>query len=293
MFKKSLVLALPLAVLTAFSVAPSAGAAPLTRSSLHAASAEFFSDAAGDSGVAADITDVDVGNDVVDGPIVFWVTLANRPDDLIAGDDLSIYLDTDRNPATGDAGAEYAISVDAEVVGLYRWDVATSTYVFVESSSASARFSKGDKAMRVSVHPNDLGGITAFTFSVQSRSGEAIDAAPNGPPDWPYTLAAGPVSLVVNAAALVPKTPVAGKKLAAALLITRRDINEVLSSGKVTCTLKVGTKSVRTARSGFSSGLPFCSWNVPRSAKGKLLRGSISVTFGGVTVKRTFSKRAR
>ena len=92
MLTKPLLLVLPLALLAGLSIAPVAGSAPATRASLHAASAASFSDAAGDSGAAADVTDVDVGNDLVAGHIVFWVTVPNRPDNL-------------ESPPPGDPGA--------------------------------------------------------------------------------------------------------------------------------------------------------------------------------------------
>jgi hypothetical protein len=289
--RKSFVLALPLGLLAALLLAPSAGSVPLAQAALHAASAASFSDAAGDSGAAADITDVDIGNDVVAGSIVIWVTLANRPDDLVAGDDLSIYLDTDLNPTTGDLGAEYAIDVDADLVGLYRWD--GTTYVFVESPSLTARFSKADKAVRVSIHPGELGGVTVFNFSVQSTSGEAFDYAPNGPPDWPYRLTTGRIGLFVVGSVVTPKRPTAGKGLSALLQVGRSDTNEILTLGKVTCTLRFGTKSVRATKSLFAASLAYCSWKLPSSAKGKLLQGAISVSYGGTTVKKTFTVRAR
>jgi hypothetical protein len=290
LFRKSLVVALPMALLAALSVAPSAGSAPLAGTALHVASAASFSDAPGDSGVAPDITDVDVGNDLVAGPIVVWVTLANRPDGLVAGDDLAVYLDTDLNPATGDVGAEYAIAIDPDGVGFYRWD--GTTYVFVDAASLSARFSKGDKAIRFSIHPNELGSITGFTFAVESSSGEAVDYAPNGPPDWPYTLASGRIGLSVVGSAIAPKRPVAGKRLLAGIQIGRNDINEVLVTGKISCTLRIGTTNVRATRAIFASGVAICAWNLPKSAKGKLIRATVSVTYGGATAKKSFSARA-
>ena len=117
MLAKSLLLMLPLALLAALSIVPAAGSAPAAPTWLHAGTATSFSDAAGDSGTAADVTDVDVGNDLVSGHLVFWVTVGNRPDDLVAGDELALYIDSDNNPSTGDFGAEYVIVVDAESVG--------------------------------------------------------------------------------------------------------------------------------------------------------------------------------
>ena len=57
--------------------------------------------------------------------------------------------------------------------------------------------------------------------------------------------------------------------------IVRTDIDEVLEQGKVSCTLKAGTKSVRAVRARFVSGLALCAWNLPTSAMGKLVRAAL------------------
>jgi hypothetical protein len=108
------------ALLGALALAAPAAAAPAEQAALDAAA---FNDAAGDSGAAPDITNVAVGNDVVAGPIVFWVARANRLDDLVGDEVVFLLVDADRNPATGDQdGVEYVIGVDAESVWIDRWD---------------------------------------------------------------------------------------------------------------------------------------------------------------------------
>jgi hypothetical protein len=281
---------LPAALLSVVALAAPAAGAPAEQAALNAAS---FKDGGGDSGAAAaDVTDVDVGNDVVAGPIVFWITLANRPDDLAGEDALYVLVDADRNPATGDeTGAEYLIIVDAESVGLVRWDGAD--YVDVDAASLSATFFKSETSLRIGIHPSDLGGLSAFDFFILTLNGEDADVAPNGPPAWSYTLASGRPPLAVFGFALSPKAPAAGKQLTATMRVGRGDTLDVLDQGKVTCTLIVGGKAVKAARAGFTQGLPQCRWNLPKSAKGKLAKGSISVTYGGSTAKKSFSARVK
>jgi hypothetical protein len=229
-----------------------AASAPVERAAFNTAS---FEDAAGDSGIAPDVTGVDVGNDVVAGPIVFWIELANRPDDLTADDGVVVLLDTDRNPATGDEdGFEYAIGVTSEGFGLSRWDGAT--YVDTSMASLTASFFKTSKTLRVSIHPSELGGVTAFDFFVLGLAGEEFDLAPNGPPSWSYTLATGRPPLVALGLLLSPKAPAAGRLLTAAMPVGRRDTLDLLAQGKVTCTLLVGGKPLRAARAGFTQGFP-------------------------------------
>lgn len=289
MFRQTFVVAVSAALLAALLMATPAGSAPAEQAALNAAS---FKDAAGDSGAAPDVTDVDVGNDVVAGPIVFWVKLANRPDDLAADDVVFIAIDADRNRDTGDEdGAEYAIGVDAESVWIDRWD--GETYVEAEGPSLAATFSRSDRFLRVTIHPNDLGGLSSFDFLVLSFAGDDFDAAPNGPPWWSYTLASGRPPLAVLGFALKPKAPAAGKRLTATMGVGRGDTLDLLDQGKVTCKLIVGGKAVKAARAGFTQGLPQCRWNLARTAKGKLLKGTISVTYGGSTAKKSFSARVK
>lgn len=266
-----------------------AGAAPAEQASLRAAS---FSDAAGDSGAAPDITAVDIGNDVVAGPIVFWVTLANRPEGLVGDDTVGVLLDTDVNPATGDmTGSEYLLIVAADGSGLVRWD--GTTYVEAGAASLAVDFSRIDKALRIEIHPNEVGDISSFSLFLVGVTGEEADAAPNGPPGWSYTLATGRPPLTVLRGVMAPKAPVAGKPLTASILVGRGDTLGLLGEGKVTCSLTVGGKALRAARATLVQGLPVCRWNLPKTAKGKLLKATVSVSFGGSTAKKTFTARVK
>ena len=277
------------AVVAVLFVCGQAGAAPAEQASLRVAS---FSDAAGDSGAAPDITVVDIGNDVVAGPIVFWVTLANRPDGLAGEDYVAILLDTDRNPATGDqTGSEYFLIAAADGAGLARWD--GTTYVEAAAASVGVDFSKSEKALRIEIHPSELGGISSFNLFLVGVTGEDGDVAPNGPPGWSYTFATGKPPLTVLRGVMAPKAPVAGKPLTASILVGRGDTLDLLGEGKVTCSLTVGGKALRAARATLVQGLPVCRWNLPKTAKGKLLKATVSVSFGGSTAKKTFTARVK
>ena len=286
MLRRSFVLALaPVAALAA--VAPTGSASVSARD----ATLISFADPAGDTGAAADITNVELRTDAVTGDLVFWVALANRPDDLASGDGLIVYLDADRNPATGDEGTDYAIVADVESAGLSRWD--GSEYAPVDAVSLGSGFVTSRHAVRIAIHPNDLGGTTAFDFALETSFGDDVDAAPDAPPNWSYAPVAGRLELTLAGSSLAPKKPVAGKSLIARIRVVRHDLDEVLTLGKVRCTLRVGKKAVRSTRSGFAANVAFCSWKLPRAAAGKTVRGTIALSYGGVTVKRSFSARAR
>jgi hypothetical protein len=186
---------------------------------------------------------------------------------------------------------EYWVGADVESVWLEQWDGAA--YVEVEAPSLRATFIKSEKLLRISIHPGELGGVSSFDFFVLTANGDDGDLAPNGPPAWSYTLASGRPPLAVIGFALSPKAPAAGKLFTATIGVGRGDTLELLTQGKVSCTLIVGGKAVKAARAGFTRGLPQCRWNLPRTAKGKLLKGTISVTYGGSTAKKSFSARVK
>jgi hypothetical protein len=286
-FRKTIV---ALVIAVAALAVPAALASPAAES---AAAFKTQNDPSGDGGAAPDITEVQVGNDVVAGPIVMWITLANR-ESFGGGDLLFLYLDTDLNPSTGGvdfAGADHAIGISSDAALLFRWDGAS--FAQMPAPSLEADFFKSEKAIRISLQPTDLGGTRGFNFYLVSRNGDSRDFAPDGAAIWSYSLTSGQVVLTVEDFAVSPKAPRAGKRFAAAIQVGRDDINEILDSGKVTCRLRVGTKTVRAASARFADGVAVCSWNLPKTAKGQTIRGTIAVTFAGVTVTRAFSARVR
>jgi len=62
----------------------------------------------------------------------------------------------------------------------------------------------------------------------------------------------------------------------------------------VTCAAKVGTKTAKVKVKGsVLSGRASCTWLIPRDSKGKQVKGSITATYQGAKVKKTFSPRVR
>ena len=93
--------------------------------------------------------------------------------------------------------------------------------------------------------------------------------------------------------ATIPKQSRAGKLLDARIAVVRTDTGTQVRSGGVKCTAKVDGVRLRVRSARFRSGLAECSWRVPASAARKMLRGSVSVTFEGVTIRRAFSRRVQ
>lgn len=257
-----------------------------------AAAARQFTDPAGDSGSAPDITEVQVGNDVVRGPIVVWVTTSNRTS-VGAGDVVAVFLDTDLNRQTGwpeGAGADFAIDADAAGPMLHRWDGAT--FVQAPAPSLRASFVRAQKAWRIQIHPNDLGGTKAFNlYTVTTSETDDFDVAPDGASVFSYSLISGPLVLTRERASATRAR--AGQPFVVGMLVARDDIGEVLEEGQVTCALTVGGRPLNARSRGFVDGVAACGWQLPKTAKGKRVRATITVSYGGAKVSHTTSVVAR
>jgi hypothetical protein len=272
------------------ALAPSSAAVPL---STLAPAAAFLTDPTGDSGNAPDITEVSVGNDVVAGPIVFWIDIPNRTS-LGSSDTMAVYFDTDLNQSTGGtdyAGGEYAIELVGGRLALFRW--AGSDWAQVPAPTLNTAFFRGQKALRVSIHPNDLGGTRAFNYYLFSAVGDQRgDYAPNNDVRS-YSLISRPLRLSVERFSVTPKVPRAGKSFTATMLVGREDINEILEDGTGSCSLRVGKRAVAPRTKGFVNEAAACRWTIPKNAKGQQLSMMISVKFGGATISRRFAARIR
>jgi hypothetical protein len=61
---------------------------------------------------------------------------------------------------------------------------------------------------------------------------------------------------------------------------------------KVVCSAKISGRAVRLKAGGsVQSGHASCTWLLPSNTKGRQLRGSITATYQGAKVRRSFSRR--
>ena len=137
---------------------------------------------------------------------------------------------------------------------------------------------------------------TALIGSRNSVSGRgrlcfsACAAAPQPPPPPPPP---PPLALKVTRLVTIPKQSLAGKPLDARMTVVRTDTGAQVKSGAVSCTATIGRKRLRVRSARFRNGLAACSWQVPSSAAGKTLRGTVRLTFEGATTSRTFVRRVQ
>jgi hypothetical protein len=285
----------PLAVgfLAALAIAASAAAStqrqhrPAGRASVSRTTADRHTDPAGDSGVTPDVTTIDVGNDVVAGPYVMWILLANRSA-LNPDDGVIIYLNTDLNEATGTGpGIDYAILFNAPDTCILTRATGTD-FEQIPAPSLQCGFVPAEKSLRVEIQPSDIGGTRAFNFFIVTMAGTTYgDVAPDSGV-LSYSAVSPPVKLTLDAWSVAPKS---GSVLAR-MTVGRDDIFETLATGVVSCSLKVGSKTLPATTKGFVNGDATCKWTVPKSARKKALRGVMKVSFGGSVVTKSFSVTA-
>ena len=249
-----------------------------------------YTDPAGDSRTAPDITAVTAANDAA-GNLTF--TVRTNQAALAADAIVDIAFDTDQNPQTGGNGVEYFFLIASDGWEFVKWD--GSKFVAANAPSANASYANGVATFKVS--KADLGGIAKFTFWADSfqvdANGNVIaeDTAPDGTAVYEYTFTK-PLTLRAGTTTTVPLKPAAGKAFAVRVRVTRGDTGGPLTTGTVTCTVRVGTTPLR-ASGRVSGGVATCNMRIPKTAKGKLLKVTMKVTLQGVSTTKTFSARVR
>jgi hypothetical protein len=293
---KVLLLAITAALL---AVLPGAAFGKTSHASVNS---QTYADSTGEDPNAPDITSVAVSNDDA-GLITFKVNISNRPA-LTPDMSIQIFLDSDQNPATGDAqfaGADYVLELDPGSIALFQWN--GSDYV-AAASQTSVTFGYDATGATMRVNANDLNKSKGFNFVAFAVSGIAVDA--NGNPDFTNVhFDAAPDAghglfnykviqkLTVSVAAFTtsPKPAKSGKNFSAGLAANESDTNGPVTSGTIACNATIGLKHVTPLGKSLKNGIAVCVWHLPATAKGKTIRGTVALTVQGVKVTRSFSAK--
>lgn len=142
----------------------------------------------------------------------------------------------------------------------------------------------------------DLGGHgkdNLFGWGRLCLSTCAVSQPPPPPPPPPAPPPAPPLRLALTRFVTFPTHSKAGRSFAALIAVTRTDTGARVSAGKVVCPARVGQKRIRLLRAGFRRKMARCAWRIPASAKRKLLRGSVTLKYRGLRVRRSFRQRVR
>lgn len=291
-----------LAILLALAALLVGVPAALGGSSHATANSQTFNDSVGEDASAPDITSIAVSNDDA-GLITFQVNISNRPaftPDMY----FLIFIDADNNPSTGNTnalGSEYAVDLEPGAVGLFQWN--GTTYA-AASSQTSLTYAYASTGPTIRVSSVELGRTKAFRFGTLAASGFAVDA--NGNPDTTNEhddLAPDPnhgfysyqvltkLVLTVTAFTTFPKPPKAGRTFSVSLAATENDTKGPVRSGVVVCPATLAGKRAVAVTRVVANGIATCVWRIPKTAKGRIMRGSITLTLQGAHVTRPFIAR--
>lgn len=277
-----------------------AGGAWTSAASPSAASANSvtFQDSTGERPDSPDITTVVVSNTNT-GELSFKINpFARVTDDML----IDVDIDSDASPSTGDpegGGADYAIELFRGSANLFRWDGTNFSRLENDPPQATLTFSGPE----IKINASELGSTTHLKFDVIVITGIAVDssgdldftnARADIAPDaghglWDYPVKTAPLRLVAKSFALSPRRPVAGRTLTASLTVARNDTGAVLKGGSVICSATVGGARVAVRVHKFVGTQARCAWQIPSSARGKSIRGSITVVFEGKKISRSFA----
>jgi hypothetical protein len=279
--------ALSLGVLVVLVAAAVPAGAGLALSTSATAGPSTYDDPAGDGNGAPDVTRVLVSNDDA-GTITMRLAVPDRQQ-LGQDDFVGLWIDADRNDATGQYGDEYRLLRFTFGTYFERWN--GSDWDLYAAPSLVIRWNPGE--LMLSAKRDDLGIEDAFDFDVESIvfAGEDPAAWPyDDAPDfgsWTYTMVFAPT---LGRAKAQPARPKAGRLFSVAVPVLAG--GKPVDSGTVKCIATVGGKRLAAA-SGLNAGTAGCAWRIPANAAGKSFRGSMSVTTGGGTAKRSFSATVR
>ncbi len=255
------------------------------------ASEKAYVDNAGDSGAAPDLTNVTVADS--NGFVAFKIEGT-----LVPSSSFEIFIDKDRDQATGDDGDELWLSVYQEGDGKTYWDADRwngskweDAKLDVTSQAFTGRQEIGFKAA-------DAGLTGAFDFVVISvkmvaDAVEGRDRAPDSIVPWTYALSTTTTSVsraVLGKPTFSPSRPVAGKPLTLRVPVTSGTGSQPLTAAVATCNAVVKGRPI-SGRGTTTNGFATCRLLVPKGSSGLVGRGSITVRSGSNAVTKTFSFR--
>jgi hypothetical protein len=241
-----------------------------------------YTDPAGDSGAAGDITSVTVLGDKGSGALLFKITgtnLATSETNL-----LFLTIDSDANPLTGDLtdnGSDYWFGMNDSSYAFEHWDGSN----WVDSPDLSVRITGGTSGIMISVNRSELGNTADFNFAASTinLSDRTSDHGPNDGA-YNYSLEAnGPQINSVDVKTTPSVGPRAGKRFVVVpaglkLPPDGRAIATPVLPESYSCTAKLGAKQLA------GSGTGGCTVAVPKKkARGKRLTVQLTVTYQGVT----------
>lgn len=249
-----------------------------------------FPDRAGDVPVTPDVTQVDV-RDTKDGIVRFAIRTPSHATPPPAST-LELAIDRD---LLGESGpferADVLLDYTDGKLELWHYDEVEEEWIEDESPRARAG-SLGNGTVVFEVHHSELDDVARFGFNVVSSVLDedddytAYDVAPDESA-WRYTLRhRPPLRLIAGEIEGDPERPLAGRSFTISLPVRRSDTSRGLTSGKVSCTISAGGRTIKSAGT-IRRGTAACTVRVPRNAVA--VRGSMVVRSLGKSVTAWFA----
>ena len=153
----------------------------------------------------------------------------------------------------------------------------------------------------IRINANDLARTRAFNFAILAISGFTVDANGNldntnahsdASPDPGHGTFAYQVQIKVSLSLVAftssPKPIKAGKPFSVGLAANESDTGGAVQQGTITCVAKIAGKRIPLRTSRLVNGVAVCAWTVPKTAKGKRIQGSITVSTQGAQISKNF-----
>ena len=251
-----------------------------------------YADKTGDSGSAQDIAGAEVSSDAA-GQLTFRISIPNMRDEGA----LAVFIDSDANPATGNApagGVDYFfILVPAE--RSYDFAHWTGSDWNFDTPYSTVRVGHGSSGATISVNRSELSNTSQLNFWAMTLAGDGGSGNSDVAPDdglWNYDLAAGGPDireiLIQTAPASGPK---AGKKFGVTVTgvrLPQTAVNDPVQPESYSCTATLKGRTL------VGSGTGGCTFAIPKKkTRGKTLTVNVSVVYQGVTKSQALSFRVK
>ena len=89
-----------------------------------------------------------------------------------------------------------------------------------------------------------------------------------------------------------PARVLAGRSFSALLKLSTNDLDALRATGKIDCAIEVGARTLRPIFKRLSAdSMAECRWKLPRTLRGKRLKGHVEVSQPGATVVKAFARK--